>query len=124
MRHQHSSRKGSKSKPSSGKKKARYVTKRFDAPVSQATRPAAAPAPDRFIVTGDAIVGVLSDYSERVINARGLSFEEMVPRILPRMDQMRIEREVLSQPAHPMVRELAAQRAIKRELVTMGYLEF
>lgn len=77
-----------------------------------------------FQITSDDVENVLRDYSLRVTNTNGQSFEHMAEELIDELDHERIERAALAASTDFDEQTTAAYEAIKNNLVELGVLEF
>lgn len=77
-----------------------------------------------FQITSDDVENVLRDYSLRVTNTNGKSFEQMAEELIDELDHERIERAALAASTDLDEQTTASYEAIKNNLVELGVLEF
>lgn len=77
-----------------------------------------------FQITPDDVSSVLRDYSLRVANANGMSFEHMAEELIDQLDHERIERAALAADCDLTKQTAAAYEEIRTSLVELGVLEF
>jgi len=77
-----------------------------------------------FQITEDDIENVLQDYSLRVTDTQGKSFETMATELIGEIDHARVEKAALDSGCDLDVQTTAAYDEIKKILVEIGVLEF
>lgn len=70
------------------------------------------------------VQNVLEQYSLRVTNTEGKSFETMACELINEIDMKRVATAVLDGENDINLQTIAAQEEIKKQLVNMGVLDF
>ena len=77
-----------------------------------------------FQVTEEDIENVLHDYSLRVTDTQGKSFETMAAELIDEIDRARVEQAALKSGCDLEAQTAGAYREIRKILVDIGVLEF